>query len=586
MEEGSEMKKSIILTVLFFSVVVLPGFGWNEEMEVKARLAMDMARFAEAEQCLEEALIDTPNKMDLRVQLAFAKHKQGDDAAAVALLEKEIEMFLLSYEAYALLGYIHYVHGRLTEAAEVCRVFTELIEKTIPDPDESSRYAVREFQRRTWGSISHKTLNLGLPYFILGLDEKTRGNYPGAQIYFRLAQQAGYDLAGCYAQLVDIELCRGDLEAARIKSDVALVAVGPHPVVYFLKGYTQYQLGERVDAFESFRKSVEGRPYFCEAVRNFSQLLLEGDEPSQAARLLRRVRILDPSDKRADKLLAAASMQAEGADGGPVQLTKEFVDRPELSYRYAFHNDMEMILNSVHEATMSLVTTRQFEEAAAYLREFLMLDDQWSSHNYNLALIYNILDQPGEALVFACRASDLKPRNKEAWDLIGNVFFKIEDYENSLLYYQKVLDLEPGDPLSHYNLGLVYHARREFSKAEAALHRAIEVEKARNFVVSSTPRPQSDLNVFVLVEYKSVAFESRKALGRLYFEQGLMDKAIQEFQLAAEMEPRDPEAFLELGRVWLEKQDVQKANSYFSTFRNLGGEKKLLDDLLRKTNKD
>jgi len=567
------MKKPWYFIVLFFGVVIFPAFGSNEETLALARLEMDQAKFSLAEQHFEEALEDSPNQIDLRVQLAFVKYKQGKDDEAVSLLEQETEKFLLSYEAYALLGYIHYVKGRLPLAAQVCRTYTELIEKTIPDPDESSRYAVREFRRRIWGSIGRKTPNLGLPYFILGLIEKNRENFPGAQIYFRLAQQAGYDLASCYEQLIDIELQRRDWEAARTKSDVALVAVGPHPAVYFLKGYAQYQLEERADAFDGFRKAVEQRPYFCEAVRNFSQLLLQEKEVSHAVRLLNRVRILDPSDKRAERLLAAASNQASPTDED-VLLSKDFVDRPELMYHYAFHNDMETVLNSVHEATMSLVKTNRFAEAAAYLKKFLELDNQWSSHNYNLALIYNILDKPGEALIYGCRASELKPRNKEAWDLIGNVFFKIEDYESSLMYYRKVLDLEPGDPLSHHNLGLVFHARKEYSKAEAALLRSIEVEKARNFVRESITKPESDLNVFVLVEYKSVAFESHKALGRLYFEQGWMDRAIQEFQLAAEMEPRDPEAFLELGRVWLEKDDPRKANSYFSTFRNLGGEQR------------
>ena len=584
MRKGGKMKKISYFNILFFCILIFQLFGSDEETLNRARLAMDQARFEQAEQLFEEAVEENPHRINLRVQLAFAKHKQGKDAEAVSLLEKEIDKFLLSYEAYALLGYIHYIHGRLPQAERICRTYTELIEKAIPDPDESSRYAAREFRRRIWGSIDGKTPNLGLPYFILGFVEKYRGNFPGARIYFRLAQQAGYDLVSCYAQLIDIELQRQDWEAAQTKSDVALVAVGPHPLVYFLKGYARYHLEERAEAFEEFRKAVERRPYFCEAVRNFSQLLLNEDDTSQAARLLKRVLILDPADDRAEKLLASISNHALGGrERWP--LTKDFVERPRLRYRYVFHNDMEMVLNSVHEATMSLVTTKKFAEAAEYLKGFLELDDQWSSHNYNLALIFNLLDKPGEALVYGCRASELKPRNKEAWDLIGNVFFKIEDYENALLYYRKVLDLEPGDPLSHYNLGLVYHARREFPRAEASLLRAIEVEKARNFVRDSIPKNASALNVYVLVEYKSVAFESRKALGRLYFDQGWMDRAIREFQLAAEMEPRDPEAFLELGRIWLEKDDPRKAETYFATFRDLGGEKELLDRVLRGRNK-
>jgi len=573
------MKKNEFL-VLF--IIILMGMGnigliGAEDSLNRARQYADMALFGQAASYYEKYISEKPKKRDVRVELAFAYMKLERFEDAVRVLEEEINRFPGIYEAYILLGAVYFAQGRLEEAAEASRMVVEEIEEKLVRRQSSRRYASRDAQQRALNKIARQTKNLGVPYFILGLHQKNIGAFPEAEGYLRTAQRAGYDPVACSIHMIDIELQRKDWLSARNKADAALVLLGRHAELYFLKGYAAYRMKEKFEAEECFQLASEMKPYFEEAVKNWAKLLMQDLKYKKAEVLLQRVYKLKPFDLQAGFLLEAA---AESKVTPSIStLTKDFVDESEIIYRHTFHSQLEFVLTAVNSTFMSQLRAGNLADAAGYLSAFLELHDTSADLNYNLALIYNIRELPGLALEYACRATELKENYKQAFDLIGNVFFKFKDYENSLLYYGKVMAIDPADPMSSYNLGMVYFSQKKYDMAEKALRKAIANEQAGRKSEKKTRRSKKGLQVYLTVTTRTVAFESHKALGNIHMEREHVDKALAEYIIASELEPRDPDVHLRIGEIWFGKKDEVKAKQFFDKYRELGGEEEKIKEI-------
>jgi tetratricopeptide (TPR) repeat protein len=70
-----------------------------------------------------------------------------------------------------------------------------------------------------------------------------------------------------------------------------------------------------------------------------------------------------------------------------------------------------------------------------------------------------------------------------------------------------------------------------------------------------------------------VSFEAHKSLGRLYTLQNQIEKALQEFFLAIEMEPENPFAYFEVGKIYWVLNENTKSTLYFDKYIQLGGNK-------------
>jgi len=574
-----KMKTNRCLILFIIIMLGIGHIGWSavDDSLKRARQYADMALFGQAASYYESYISEKPNKRDVRVELAFAYMKLERYDDAVRVLEEEINRFSGVYEAYILLGAVYFAQGRLEESADSSRMVAAEIEEKLMRRQSARRYASRDAQQRALNKMAKQTKNLGVPYFILGLHQKKLGAYPEAEGYLRMAQRAGYDAVACNIHLIDIELQRKDWLSARNKADAALVLLGRYAELYFLKGYAAYRMEEKFEAEECFQLASEIKPYFDEAVKNWAKLLMQDLKYEKAQVLLQRVYKLKPYDLQSGFLLESAAEKKPSPSIST--LTKDFVDESEILYRYTFHSNLEFVLTAVNSTFMSQLRAGNLADAAGYLSAFLKLHKTSPDLNYNLALIYNIRELPGLALEYASRSTELKENYKEAFDLIGNVFFKFKDYENSLLYYRKVMSLDPKDPMSHHNLGMVYFSQKKYAQAEQSFRQAIENEKASRKAEKKTRRSKKGLQVYLTVTTRTVAFESHKALGNIHMERGNPEEALAEYIIASELEPRDPDVHLRIGKIWFDRKDDGKAKHYFDIYRELGGEEEKIKEI-------
>ncbi|MEA3368886.1 MAG: tetratricopeptide repeat protein [Candidatus Ratteibacteria bacterium] len=75
-------------------------------------------------------------------------------------------------------------------------------------------------------------------------------------------------------------------------------------------------------------------------------------------------------------------------------------------------------------------------------------------------------------------SGEKKEEIKKAEDYldIGKLYFLNQRYEEALSAFQKVIELEPGNPQGYYNLGLVYESKNMMLEAKKMFTQTLELD--------------------------------------------------------------------------------------------------------------
>lgn len=133
-----------------------------------------------------------------------------------------------------------------------------------------------------------------------------------------------------------------------------------------------------------------------------------------------------------------------------------------------------------HEIALSnlkkmLATTEKAEDRKTGYKYILkILPDDFDA-NYQLGVTYGkMLGQLDSSTIYLKRAITIRPESKIANRDLGVAYAMSGRFAESLPYFQKVLQLDPGDPDNYINLGITYQklgritdAQTMFAKAEA-----------------------------------------------------------------------------------------------------------------------
>jgi len=582
------MKKTfcVILIFCFFIYFALPGQS-SEKLIKRAQKDMDLMNYSQAIENLEQALQDKPKKKDIRSLLAFACWKRHRLEEAIKALEEEIHLFPDNWNACILLGYIQFSEGLNHEAFSTFSNFEKIFESFMKKEAQKKKLNVSNPQHRAklLQKIIEKSPNIGLPSFLLGYVLKNQGRLDDASKFFKEAHLRGYDPVDCFIQLVDLELVREDWQAALGRIEEALVTAGDQPEFDMLRGYTLYRLNREDEAVLSLEAAVKGKHYLPEARKNLAKIYYMQQDFAKSASLLKTVlKISSPFDFEASYLLERALKERFiPGDDSQLLLSKELTEEVQLKYSYIFEMNLKTVVEHINASALSLIKSGRLYEARQILRNFLSLNDSFPELHYNLAQISNTTKALGEALEHAWKATQIKPDYRDAWDLLGNILFKVGDFQRALEAYDKALQMDPKDPMAHFNLACVYLALDDFSRSKEHFEQTILYEHQAPGESEEHKASKDDLDVSVVVLSRPLSFESHKALGKIYLQQKQKEKALEEFEEAIALEPSDPESYYEAGNILLDQKNKSKAVSYFEKYVYLGGKKEdEVQELLKK----
>jgi tetratricopeptide (TPR) repeat protein len=576
---------------LGFVVLVLstcPGLS-GDDLFKRARQDMDLMNYTKAIQSFEQGLRDDPEKKGIRPQLAFAYFRRERAEDAVKVLREEMALHPDSLDAYILLSYFQFGQGLVPEAVQTCSAFETAFKvvvermlggsarrklKSLSDPQER-----RSFYQKLPGDFFRKVSedypNVGLPSFIRGLDSKRQGRLEEAGRFFEEALQRKYDPTDCAVQIIDLSLVKEDWPGALRTIDEAVRAHGRQAEFDLLKGFAFFQMGRMEEAAQSYQSALERKPYLLEAQRNLAKVYFRQRDFGMSASLLRSVVRLSTSFDFGSQFLLEHALKGTvpaGSEHEP-RLSKEAADGVKLRYRHAFSAKIDTVLATVNAAALSIIQSGGLGAAKKYLQDFLSFYDAAPELHYNLAQVSNATSDPEEALEHAWMAIRLKPDYRDAYDLLGNVYFKAGVLEGSLAAYGEALRIDPEDAMAHYNVACVDMALNDFPRAEESFRRAIQYESQDEPEKKVDKASQDPLSVSVVVRARPISFESHKALGRIYLRQGQRDKALAEFESAIGLEPADQECYFEAGKILLEQKNTARAVAYLEKYIYLGGKK-------------
>jgi len=540
---------------------------------------MDFTEYERAIGYFAQTLSANPNQKDVRTNQGFAYFMLGKYDDAIRVLKEELALFPDSLDASILLGYVYFNQEKYEEAAKLCQDYDELLEKALR---EEAKKKGLKFERKKdrdefeenyeyfFDKVRKKNPNLGLPYFILGFHHKKSGNYDEAEENFNQAAKKGYNSVACKAQLIDMELARKNWKEGLAKSRIALQTEDSKSEFYFLMGYAYYHLGEIERAVYCFDNAFKLRPYEVEAAKNLGKIYFNQNEFKKATSLLKKVLNIVPFDYEAKFLIerSATEKSIQKKENKP-KITKNMVDMVDLEYKYVFKSDINHIISVMNESALSLLRSGHLGKAIRLIRVFLEIHDLSPDLNYNLAHFYSMNNDLGKAIKYAWRVTELKQNFRDAYDLVGNIFFRLEDYENAIVAYQKVIDIGPKDAKGYYNLGCVYSAMEDLDKAEESWKNAIGREKVRK--VKKEKALEDELTRTVTVFKASVSAKAHDGLGRLYLQRNQSEKALEHFEKAVEIEPEKPELYYEIGKIYLNQKNTKKAIYSFERYLYLGG---------------
>lgn len=569
----------IILSLIFLLVSVRTVIHPKENLIKKAHQSLDFTEYERAIGYFAQALSADPNQKGVRANQGFAYFMLGKYDDALRVLKEELALFPDSLDASILLGHIYFNQEKYEEAAKLCQDYDKLLEKALREEAKNKKLDLRskkdrdEFEENYeyfFDKIRKKNPNLGLPYFILGFHHKKSGNYDEAEESFNQALKKGYNSVECKAQLIDMELARENWQEGLAKSRIALQIEDSKSEFYFLMGYAYYHLGEKERAVYCFDNAFKLRPYEVEAAKNLGKIYFNYNEFKKATSLLKKVLNIVPFDYEAKFLIerSAAEKSVQKKENKP-RITKNIVDKVDLEYKYVFKSDINHIISVMNETALSLLKSGHLGKAIRLIRIFLEIHDLSPDLNYNLANFYRMNNDLGKAIKYAWRVTELKKNFRDAYDLVGNIFFRLEDYENAIVAYQKVIDIGPKDAMGYYNLGCVYSAMEDLDNAEESWKNAIGREKVKK--VKKEKALEDELTRTVTVFKASVSAKAHDGLGRLYLQRNQSEKALEHFEKAVEIEPGKPELYYEIGKIYLKQKNTKKAIYSFERYLYLGG---------------
>lgn len=148
-------------------------------------------------------------------------------------------------------------------------------------------------------------------------------------------------------------------------------------------------------------------------------------------------------------------------------------------------------------------------------------------------------------------------------------------YDSSFYYYKKCLTFTPDRAECYTFMGLNYANLNKFDSSVAMYNKAIEINKYSHNTYILAAKTYIGIGKFA--EAKAIiakALDVNPFNGEAYFVKGLLslydgttkanqDKAMQYFSKCIELSPEIPEAYLEKGRIFDQRRQLDSAQFYY-----------------------
>jgi tetratricopeptide (TPR) repeat protein len=115
---------------------------------------------------------------------------------------------------------------------------------------------------------------------------------------------------------------------------------------------------------------------------------------------------------------------------------------------------------ALFERASAAMEAQQWRQAEQLLQDMVDRFPQLSGALVNLGLVYQALNQPGEAEAVLQRALEINPKNLDAYNQLALLKRQQGDFDSAERLYLQALEVWPFHAPSHRNLGILYDLYR------------------------------------------------------------------------------------------------------------------------------
>jgi Flp pilus assembly protein TadD len=217
--------------------------------------------------------------------------------------------------------------------------------------------------------------------------------------------------------------------------------------------------------------------------------------------------------------------------------------------------------------------------ARAYLQKFSQESAKFEPDNQILANMTALAVREGR------RAVELSPHRVGAQETLGFVYRDIQGVAQGasdwgIKMFEKAIELEPKNPILLTELAKLYVVNNNLEKAKELLNKALTMKgDYADAVISMSILEESEGKIGEaakrlenLVNKNPFSIEGHFQLGRLYYNRGEHDQAIEQFQLAIQLFPNHSNSLYSLGLIYEKRGNKEKALEMFRKVLELNPE--------------
>jgi folate-binding Fe-S cluster repair protein YgfZ/Tfp pilus assembly protein PilF len=199
-----------------------------------------------------------------------------------------------------------------------------------------------------------------------------------------------------------------------------------------------------------------------------------------------------------------------------------------------------------------------------------------SQQLYEIALESFHSDQINDALKYLKAAIHIDPTNEDAYEIIGVIHGREEQYDEAIEWMHKLSKISPKSVMAHTNLSLYYMKQGEIEKAEE--HKGIATFKtfeklgddaeAKRLKEAAIEQAQAEKEQRMSMYQQVLEIDEDDALanfgiGQYLLEDGEYAKSIEHLKKALNADPQYSVAYLALGKALLAMADSAQASEVF-----------------------
>ena len=495
-------------------------------------------RFPEAEQAFRQAITaaaDDPNPRLSLASLYMAENKPGE---AEEFLRQSKKDFPNNPVGYRMLGDFYFSNNQLDKATaeyaslyrdhakdmvvkknyiqllilkdrlDDARKLNDEVVKAKPDDQDAQVYKGEIEIRSGRASDAVNTLQAVLKndpdnavaHYQQGLAFDQLGNTNRAEAEWRDAVRLRPDIVEAHRALAGVAIHRSDASALAQEADQIIALQPAAPDGYLLRAVADIDRKNYATADENIHRSLEKQPNNPGAYVQLGNLRMAQTQFADAQRAYQQALDQDPNSTDALGGVLNVDLVQKQPDRAIATAKTQLAIYPK---NVGFHIMMGQLL---------LEQKKDLAGAEQEFKQASDLDKKNSEAMVKLGLVQNLRGATDQALQTYLDGAKINPKEVAFYLLAGGIYEAKQDWDNAKQQYQKVLQIQPDNPLASNNLAYVM------------LEQGGNVEVA--FAMAQTARRQLPDNP-----------NSADTLGWAFYHKGVYTSAITQFKAALKKEP-------------------------------------------------